>query len=295
MPNTINDMENALSQYAILRLKGKRKEDARNKATTGLAFSPYLISRMKSFEYDMDALQRCEFDYNAQIDVFKMMKEQYCSSENKSPKEKQLSFLLTQRIYQATQKQKKKDNFHNLLTRFYHPKDLKDKIKTATSLYKQVGEHILSDLPSNIKGGRPRVYAELKRDIAKILSELYSQNALNAKQFGSNEKDFRSAASDWEAEKEKQQDIITKALELSTYTAHQAGHPFGLNGAFEAGGVYGPDSKFAGNTPQPQNAPTLKPQKVQTPPAPQPSKTQTQLKPETIIELSLFSDRDFEP
>ncbi|HCU59226.1 MAG TPA: hypothetical protein DIC64_04510 [Alphaproteobacteria bacterium] len=290
MPNTLEDIENAFCQYAILRLKGQRKESAKSKATSGLTFSPYLISRIKSFEYDMDSLQRYEFDYESQIGIFKSMKEQYCSSENPSRTEKNLSLLLTKRIYQAKQKQKKKDEFHNLIIRFHHPKNVKDKIKTALNLYKKVGEYILGDIPSNIKGGRPRVYAEFKRDTAEILSQLYSQNALNAEQFGSNEKDFKNASLDWEAQRKRQQEIMNNILEkFSIYTEHQAGHPFGPQGAFAKGGLYGPDSKFAVNTLHQQNAPKLQTPKYQMPPVSQPSKTQ-----ETVVELSLFSDKDFE-
>jgi len=289
MPNTLEDIENAFSQYAILRLKNKRKEDARSKATQGLAFSAYLISQIRSFEHDMDALQRCEFDYHAQIDIFKTMKKMYCQSENPAVKTKQLSLLLTDRICQAKKKQKKKDDFHDLVFRFYHPKDAKDKIKTATALYKKVGEHILGDLPPYIKGGRPRVYAELKSELAGILNELYLQNAVNAQQFGSQEKDFRSAAADCQAAKQTQEKIIAKALDLSTYTEHQAGHPFGPQGAFSKGGIYGPDSSFAGLNLTPTKTNTL-PSSVAGTAQQVPQKSQAEI----FTQLKLFSDKHFD-
>jgi len=185
----------------------------------------------------------------------------------------------------ATQNQAR---FYALIKDIYKPKSVKDLCAQYEELDKLAPYANLQDLAgfvyqktfSETAKLKARFTKELRRDIAEKILKLYA---------------YFASPDDLDAQ-QKKVNRYNKSCD-KFHTIEETGYKslLGPKGAFEEGGLYGSDSKFAGNTPQPQNAPTPQTTTPQTPPPPQPSKAQTQLKPEKIIELSLFSDRDFEP
>ena len=121
-----------------------------------------------------------------------------------------------------------------------------------------------NDIEEYVRGGKARINLELKCQIYKNLSIIaFGRVTVQERRALEQEVDFY-------------QKKLFECLRRAKPSPKSKGYPLKLINAFSKGGLYGPDSPFA----QPKG-------EIETKEAPLPKKPE-------IIELTLFSDKDFE-
>lgn len=176
--------------------------------------------------------------------------------------------------YEVRNKAKRK-RFYELLKQVYQPHDLNEQQKLWEDLLEVVGAHDPNDIGAYVNGGQGRINAELRRDVAVQIKKLNTEN-----------RRFEEAQW-WQQEINAYSKTIDRYLKYSRHSDMPYARPFGPNGAFEKGGLYGPDSRFAGV--EPQNESVLK-----TKSAEPIAKESVTPKKEEYIQTQLFNDKDFE-
>ena len=266
--------------------------DARAKDIVAITkkFSPDLAQKIQTFEAETKYLYAPAFSSKRDISIHLQRVLPLFDSPDKT--DKKIRILINRRLHELNaipleqkaerqvkkelKKDKEQKQFYHLISQLYTPKPTMDQIALYIQLYNLVGSHNPEDVRGFIKGDgykmtpslKGRIHRELKRDIAQQIKSLYDFELKNESKW-------------WQQE--------VDALNQSLIRSNDKKRLLGPQGAFAKGGLYGPDSKFAVNTLQQQNAPKLQTPKYQMPPVSQSSKTQ-----ETVVELSLFSDKDFE-
>ena len=173
--------------------------------------------------------------------------------------------------------------FYEILKAVHQPHDYKTQCKLWYKLLTLVGaQNTEQDIPY-VNGGIYRINAELRRDIAVIIKDIYHKNH----EIG--------LANYWQQEIDKYYNDIKRYLKYSRNERTPADfHPFGPNGAFRKGGIYGPDSKFVNPAASAQNIPTTNTNKNTPAPENSSSTNSSSDKRPKVTELLLFSDKDFE-
>ena len=221
-----------------------------------------------SWDYEIDVhnfneekkkfdLAKETYDYDTKLEILKNWYERYASSSTLTSQK--LTKNLHQLIRDTQRDIRKREEFYQLIARFHlahQHKDIKQEIDALQKVYHKIGTFIyrdvyrrkkwlatkqmLSSASFPIKGGTPRMRAELSLHIARRLSKLYKENPELASQYKENPYEWEQHAKDWEAETSVCYQNRCRAIDQSS---HSGGDfpPFGQD-VLEAGGLYGPET-----------------------------------------------------
>ncbi len=222
-----------------------------------------------SWDYEIDVhdfeeekkkfdLAKETYDYDTKLEILKNWYERYASSSTLTSQK--LTKNLHQLIRDTQRDIRKREEFYQLIARFHlahQHKDIKQQIDTLQKIYHKIGTFIYRDiyrrkkwlatkqkLPSAffpIKGGTPRMRAELCMHIARRLSKLYKENPELASQYKENPYEWEQHAKDWEAETSVCYQNRCRAMDHSSNPDKADFPPLGQD-AFETGGLYSPEA-----------------------------------------------------
>lgn len=252
----------------VIEVQDIINQRAQDVAAITKKLSPSLAKKIQTFEAETKYLYAPVFSSKRDISIHLQRTLPLFNSPDKT--DSKIRILINRRLHELNaipleqtahrqvKKELKKDKdqkqFYHLISQLHTPKPAMDQIALYIQLYNLAGSHNPEDVRGFIKGDeykmtpslKGRIQKELKRDIAQKIKSLYAIQ-------------LRNEAKWWQQE--------VDALDQSLIRSKDKKRLLGPKGAFEKGGLYGPDSKFAPQKPKAQ---------------------------ETVVELSLFSDKDFE-
>lgn len=269
--------ENVLS-YILDQLSNNRSQKTGNVSHEPAAFSWAYTVEKKDFDKEHEQFKSAknEFDFEIELEILSTWRDRY--SKEESPTAKKLTQRLNTLIKNVQKKIKNKEEFHQLVAGLHQARknnDIGKEIQCFTKIYNSMGEHVYSDVYAYkkelttqtnnpvyrhqyIKGGSPRIHAELSRCIALHLSALYGKNAHIASRYGANPYEWKSRAEDWKETAYQQYKKLSEALGRSFYQDAKDFAPFRQD-PFIIGGLYGPETVQQEN----QNTPLSKEEKTQ--------------------------------
>lgn len=266
-----------------------RAKDIENIVST---LSPDLAQKILAFEESTKylktpALSSAEVIEKGYHKALSMLSKEMQNKVKQKIFDRKKAFQNQKKVQEKTdKKQAKSAQFYELLKQVYEPHDFDEQRNLWIGLFQSIGAHNEKDVPGYVKGGKCRVYAELRRDITVQLKNLCMQHHRYPE------------AKEYQEKVDKYSDTIRLYIEHSRDQDKTYQRPFGSNGAFETGGLYGPDSRFVKPENDKNEVKNPVEKTVQTSqqniPAEPAAKQQKPTKNENWVQKEIFSNSDFE-